>query len=181
MIGHNRNNIQKVEEKEMFDNIGGKIKIVAQFITWLGIVASIIGFFILSMNDDSVMLAFIVLIAGCIGSWLSSLTLYGFGQLIENTDNLVRRNTNATNQNIEKNQRNTITEDSKKETANHYVSQLHQLLVAAKLPEEKINEVLKLKEQKDIGVLSNSDCRKKVYKVIENLSIDKVLKILNSL
>lgn len=79
MTGHNQNNLQKVEGKEMFDNIGGKIKIVAQFITWLGIVASIIGFFILSMNDDSVMLAFIVLIAGCIGSWLSSLTLYGFG------------------------------------------------------------------------------------------------------
>ncbi len=31
---------------------------------------------------------FLVLIVGCLVSWLSSLTLYGFGQLIENSDKI---------------------------------------------------------------------------------------------
>ena len=47
----------------MFDNIVGKIKAVAQVVTWLVIIASL----------------------------LSSLALYGFGQLIENTDIIAGR------------------------------------------------------------------------------------------
>lgn len=68
----------------MFENIGRKIKGVAQFITLLGIIVSIM--FFLSLIEDNTVIAFAVLIVGCVGSWLSSLLLYGFGQLIENTD-----------------------------------------------------------------------------------------------
>ena len=68
----------------MFKNIGGKIKGVAQFVTWLGIMASVVIFLIL--KNDNVLLGFVLLIVGCVGSWLSSLCLYGFGQLIENSD-----------------------------------------------------------------------------------------------
>ena len=76
------------EVKEMFDNIGGKIKGVAKFITWLGIIASVISFLIIvSIGENELIgLGFILLVVGCIGSWLSSLMLYGFGQLIENTE-----------------------------------------------------------------------------------------------
>lgn len=155
----------------MFDNVGGKIKGVARFVTWLGIIASVIGFFILVVSD-TIMLAFAVLIVGCVVSWLSSLTLYGFGQLVENSDSMVRMNVNISNPE---------NEDSKENTINYFSTSLHQSLTNTELSENQINEVLKLKKMKDSGSLSDSDCRKKVYKVISDLSIDKVMKILNNL
>ena len=78
----------------MFDNIGSKIKTVAATIAWLGIIGSIIigSVMIKEANDSyypSVMGAWggwLVMIVGSLSSWVSSFTLYGFGQLIENTD-----------------------------------------------------------------------------------------------
>lgn len=69
----------------MFDNIGRKIKDVAQIVTWIGIVASIIGGIIITSTLKSP-IGILVMIVGPLISWLSSLTLYGLGQLIENTD-----------------------------------------------------------------------------------------------
>lgn len=72
----------------MFKNIGKKIKILAQVITWINILA----FFVLGMAlmDLSELAGFLVMIIGVIVSWLSSFLLYGFGQLIDNSDKLVR-------------------------------------------------------------------------------------------
>ena len=78
----------------MFDNIGGKIKTVATTIAWLGIIGSIIiGIIIIAEANDSyypsateTLSGWLVIIVGSLSSWVSSFTLYGFGQLIENTD-----------------------------------------------------------------------------------------------
>lgn len=78
----------------MFDNIGGKIKTVAATIAWLGIIGSIIiGIIIIAEANDSyypsateTLSGWLVIIVGSLSSWVSSFTLYGFGQLIENTD-----------------------------------------------------------------------------------------------
>lgn len=78
----------------MFDNIGSKIKTVAATIAWLGIVGSIIiGIIIIAEANDSyypsateTLRGWLVIIVGSLSSWVSSFTLYGFGQLIENTD-----------------------------------------------------------------------------------------------
>ena len=78
----------------MFDHIGSKIKIVAQVITWIGILASLIGGIVIMALTESPS-GFLVMIAGSLVSWLSSLTLYGFGQLIENTDILAGRGLSA--------------------------------------------------------------------------------------
>ena len=77
----------------MFDEIGNKIKTVAQVFTWIGIVGSVIwGFVVMGSNVDNAVLFGILIIAiGSLVSWLGSLTLYGFGQLIENTDELVKQ------------------------------------------------------------------------------------------
>ena len=173
----------------MFDNVGGKIKGVAQLVTWLGIIASVIGFTVLVGNEDTTGLSFAVLIVGCIGSWLSSLTLYGFGQLIENTDIIAKSNAqnisteNNNSSNTNSNQQAVKEENSVecKEKTKIYISSFHELLDRTGLSEEKINEVLKLKQAKDDGKLSKSDCKKQTYKIIEDLSIDKVIKILNNL
>lgn len=74
----------------MFDNIGGKIKALAQVVCWIGIVCSVIyGIVLMTTDEDLVMAGFIVLVMGSVLAWVSSFALYGFGQLIENTDKIV--------------------------------------------------------------------------------------------
>ena len=74
----------------MFDNIGGKIKVLAVTFTIIGMVMSIIyGLIIISETDSAAGL--IVMLVGCLFSWIGSFTLYGLGHLIENTDILVEQ------------------------------------------------------------------------------------------
>lgn len=80
----------------MFDNIGGKIKGVARVVTWLGIISSCLAGFVMLVEglDTSEILAFYGILVAGVGSlfsWLGSLTLYGLGQLIENSDILVKQ------------------------------------------------------------------------------------------
>lgn len=78
----------------MFDDIGNKIKSVAVVTTWVGIFLSIIEgiitFFcgIIYFDDAGYLLIAgpVSAVIGCIAAWLGSLVLYGFGQLIVNTD-----------------------------------------------------------------------------------------------
>lgn len=77
--------------KGMFGNIGRKIKTLAQVVTWMGIIGSIVvGISMLSINDDFIFLGLLIMILGSFLSWVSSFVLYGFGQLVENSDKLVQ-------------------------------------------------------------------------------------------
>lgn len=68
----------------MFDNIGGKIKGLAAVCTGLGMAASVIGGIIMmTISESMVLLGFLVIVIGCLGSWISSLCLYGFGEMID--------------------------------------------------------------------------------------------------
>ena len=73
----------------MFDNIGGKIKNLAQVLCWIGIIASVVGAIALwaqnSRYYNTIALGFGVLIGGAVGSWVGSFFMYGFGELIEET------------------------------------------------------------------------------------------------
>ena len=71
----------------MFDNIGSKIKAVAKVFTWLGIIASVVSGIVIITSLEPPM-GILVMIGGSLISWLSSLTLYGFGQLIEHTEHI---------------------------------------------------------------------------------------------
>lgn len=107
----------------MFDNIGGKIKKLAEVLCQLGIIGSIIiaiGFFISAgkvgdgedpfsfclkyiieagaTSDEAakkvlIIDGFVWLILGPVISWASCLTLYGFGRLVEHSE--VRPNNNG--------------------------------------------------------------------------------------
>ena len=71
----------------MFDNIGGKIKTLATVVTWVGIIASVLSIFIfLAIDDDMFIIGLGVAVLGSLLSWASSFVLYGFGQLVENSD-----------------------------------------------------------------------------------------------
>ena len=81
----------------MYRNVGDKIKIVAETICWLGIVGSVVYGFYVMFNDienaDVVLLQILIglgiMIVGSLSSWIGSFVLYGFGQLIENSDIIV--------------------------------------------------------------------------------------------
>ena len=67
----------------MFSNIGGKIQGVAKAVCWGGIIVSILTAIILLMADDDLALVgLLTALVGSVGSWISSLFLYGFGELI---------------------------------------------------------------------------------------------------
>ena len=80
----------------MFNNIGKKLKYLAEIICGLGIGISIlvvVGMFIAGIANGDISLVFrgvFTSILIFLGSWAGNLTIYGFGQLIENSDKLVK-------------------------------------------------------------------------------------------
>ncbi len=87
----NTNYTSNENSSMMFDNIGGKIKTLAEVVTWIGIIASVIsGIAIMSIGEEMIFVGLMVMIFGALISWVSSFVLYGFGQLVENSDKLVK-------------------------------------------------------------------------------------------
>ena len=74
----------------MFNNIGKKIKTLAAILCILGMVGSLVGSVLIWTQSDGyeelILLGFAVLLIGCLLSWLCSFFAYGFGQLIEKTE-----------------------------------------------------------------------------------------------
>jgi len=74
----------------VFRNIASKLKTAAGVLFALGAVGSVIGG-ILLMTRSLIAVGLVVLIGGMLLSWLCSIFVYGFGQLIENTDRTAPR------------------------------------------------------------------------------------------
>lgn len=71
----------------MFTNIGAKIKGLAKVGCWVGIVGCIFaGVVLLFTEEEFIPIALGVAVGGGLASWIGSWFLYGFGQLIENSD-----------------------------------------------------------------------------------------------
>lgn len=67
----------------MFSNIGNKIQSVAQVFCWIGITLSMIaGIVLLGTDEDLILTGLLVAGVGSLSSWIGSLFLYGFGELI---------------------------------------------------------------------------------------------------
>ncbi|MBP3313118.1 MAG: hypothetical protein J6K84_00465 [Oscillospiraceae bacterium] len=72
----------------MFENVGGKIKAVALAFFWLGCIGGALGGLVTAAEVDGFegLLSFVIITAISVFlSWLSSLLLYGFGELIESS------------------------------------------------------------------------------------------------
>jgi membrane protein DedA with SNARE-associated domain len=86
----------------MFNNIGKKLMTVAKICCWAGILISLtLGLILIfgggrvttttidaygmpvQQNGSATVYGIMVIIVGCLGSWIGSLAIYGFGQLIE--------------------------------------------------------------------------------------------------
>ena len=74
----------------MFTNIGQKICFLAKTLCWLGLILSlIIGSASLAMAESGIAIYFsiLIMIFGPLLSWVGSFVLYGYGELIESTQN----------------------------------------------------------------------------------------------
>jgi len=93
--------IIKKEGYFMFDNIGGKIKTLARVVCWIGIIGFIIsGLITMCTNESMILPGILTAVIGSFLSWIGSFMVYGFGQLIENTDTLVAQNMRPSEPNI---------------------------------------------------------------------------------
>ena len=85
----------------MWSNIGHKIKTLAKVICWIGIVLSVIAGIAVIAGGNTVrsygytyntgsttLTGILVIVLGALGSWLGSLTMYGFGELVERAMNI---------------------------------------------------------------------------------------------
>lgn len=72
----------------MYKNIEKKIKTVAQVFMWIGIVCSVLSGVMLIVagnGGQGVLIGLGIIVFGSLLSWIGNMTLYGLGQLIENT------------------------------------------------------------------------------------------------
>ena len=70
-----------------YSNIGDKIKNLAQVLFVLGAIVDIIlGISLMVTDEDLIIFGLLLILLGPVVTWISSWLLYGFGQLIENSD-----------------------------------------------------------------------------------------------
>ncbi len=78
----------------MFVDIGGKLKTLAKVIVWLGIIGAVIGGIVLIAKGSELRSGYetpfiiggiALMIVGPLLSWIGSLFIYGFGELVERT------------------------------------------------------------------------------------------------
>lgn len=67
----------------LFDRIGEKMKTLATVITIIGISGTVLAGCALIIDYKAVLLGIVVIVVGILVSWISSWTLYGFGEIIE--------------------------------------------------------------------------------------------------
>ena len=72
----------------MFENIGEKIKALAVISTIIGMLGSILGGFAVWVEFKFIF-GLLIAVFGCLFSWIGSFTLYGFGELIDNTQRII--------------------------------------------------------------------------------------------
>lgn len=162
----------------MFENIGKKIKGVAQFVTWLEIVASVIVFVILVMDKDTLGLAFAVLIVGCIGAWLSSLVLYGFGQLIDNSDLIASKINSEGAKSIDE----LISESDIQEKAVIVDPRsLEELVDALNLTAKQKSDLEELREWVADGLITTKDCKDRISRLLSDKPSELVNALLNKI
>lgn len=115
----------------MFDNLGKKIMMFAKISCWVGIAVSIIGGIYLCVDSYYWYIGLIVMFIAPLVFWACSLTLYGFGEMVDNVNRLKKHfckksNTTTTQQ-----------------TTNPKKQKLDALLANGLISQEEYDKVLK--------------------------------------
>ena len=86
----------------MFENCGGKIKALAKVYTIIGVLSSIIAGIIVFKITENPWFFLVIVVGGFLFFWVSALFIYGFGQLVSNSDEMVSLQVDAWAQREEK-------------------------------------------------------------------------------
>lgn len=89
----------------MWNNLGGKLKGLAKVVCWLGIILSLLTGILACVSGNStftfrynygsgynlgqvsgVLAGIIVIVVGCLASWIGAWTLYGLGEVVETAE-----------------------------------------------------------------------------------------------
>ena len=81
----------------IFGNIGGRIKSLAKTLLWVKFIVWLVVAIYFSFSDTGFLSVGIIFFGGLLVSWVSSLLLYGFGQLIDNSTHMVEQNNQLLN------------------------------------------------------------------------------------
>ncbi len=84
----------------MYENIGGKIKTLAKVSFWVIAIASIVVGVILAGYTKGISL--LGALMGAFLAWISTWTLYGFGEIIDKLNAIEKNTRNATNRTLAK-------------------------------------------------------------------------------
>ena len=147
----------------MFDNIGSKIKTLAQVIAWIGIIGSVILglIFLTTGNEGMALTGILIAVVGSLLSWIGSFIAYGLGQLIENTDKLVVLNGGETNNNSQQSQRSHITPSQNTYSALGYGQNPKEIAKQQK-EKEKEDKIKELKQLRSKGLITDEEFFKKL-------------------
>ncbi len=133
----------------MFNNIGRKIKILAQVIFWFfSIPCAIAGIVFIGLDDDFLAIGLPLLFGGPIVFWVSSCFLYGFGEIIENTAKIAANTKGAQKSepdaSAEKAENPRLSEPgaSAEKAENPRLTELRKLFESGLISEEEYNEAL---------------------------------------
>ena len=75
----------------MYDNIGGKIKVLAKVSFIVEAIAAVIaGIAFMIEDDEFILMGLLIMILGPVVAWVSSWMLYGFGELVDKTCEIAR-------------------------------------------------------------------------------------------
>lgn len=82
----------------MNNNIGSNIKTLAKVLLWVGLIICIPTgvIFMAAGYSEGLLVGLIVFIVGCLGTFISSWLMYGFGVLIEKTSEIARNTAKTT-------------------------------------------------------------------------------------
>lgn len=75
----------------MYDNVGGILKTIAKVEACIGFIASTVFGIAMTSVSRQILVGILIFFLGSFFSWIASLGLYAFGQIVENTDTLVRQ------------------------------------------------------------------------------------------
>lgn len=99
----------------MFENIGEKIKSLAKICTYIGIAIFMMLGIIAIAFTKNILIGLIITGVGFFISWISSFLLFGFGEIISQTQIIAN---NTIKQNIKQNEKNKNTNHEKLKDAN---------------------------------------------------------------
>ena len=72
----------------MYKQIGEKIKGIAEGIFIVGVIASVAVAYVFWTGTKKILIGLLIVLVGIIASWLSTILLYGFGQLISTNEEI---------------------------------------------------------------------------------------------